>query len=134
MAYKQPDGPDGAQNGFPPSAQQTGGQQLLFTRPLTLQEALPYSPFTSVVPFESGRLAAIIRPDPSTKADQTIDIIPTPDLGAGPSSSNLSDLVPRHDYENLNKEAANLSSTSRRVEQTVEHFQNLLAPGRLTTM
>lgn len=66
--------------------------------------------------------------------DQTIDIIPTPDLGAGPSSSNLADLVPRHDFENLNKEATSSSSTSRRLEQSLEHVQNLLNPSRLTKM
>lgn len=63
--------------------------------------------------------------------DWTADIIPTPSLGAGPSSSNLADLVPRHDFENLNREAANPASTSRRLEQSLEHVQNLLNPARL---
>lgn len=62
------------------------------------------------------------------------DIIPTPDLGAGPSASNLAQHVPQHDYDNLNKEAANPSSTSRRLEQTLEHVKNLLDPTRLTQM
>ncbi|KAF3767701.1 hypothetical protein M406DRAFT_39601 [Cryphonectria parasitica EP155] len=84
-----------------PSAQPSG-QRAKYSRPFTLQEALPYSPFTSVIPFES-------------------DIIPTPDLGAGPSSSNLAEFVPRHDFENLNKEAASQTSTSRRLEQSLEH-------------
>ncbi|PSS02110.1 putative SCC2 protein [Coniella lustricola] len=88
-------------------------QQQPFSRPFTLREALPYSPFTSVIPFES-------------------DIIPTPSLGPGPSSSNFADLVSRHDFNNLNKEAANQSTTSRRLEQSLEHVQNLLNPTRLT--
>ncbi|KAJ4390019.1 Sister chromatid cohesion protein 2 [Gnomoniopsis smithogilvyi] len=112
MAYHGPDNFNGAQNGPIPSAQ-LPGHQARFSRPFTLQEALPFSPFTSVIPFES-------------------DIIPTPDLGAGPSSSNLADLVPVHDFENLNKEAGSPSSTSRRLEQTLEHVQNLLNPSRLT--
>lgn len=108
MAHPGPYNPNGAQNGIAPSAPPSGSHPR-FSRPFTLQEALPYSPFTSVIPFES-------------------DIIPTPNLGAGPSSSRLADLVPRHDFDNLNKEAANPSSTSRRLEQSLEHVQNLLNP------
>ncbi|KAI3402149.1 hypothetical protein diail_78 [Diaporthe ilicicola] len=78
---------NGAQNGVE-SSSQSAGHQPRFARPFTLQEALPYSPFTSVIPFES-------------------DIIPTPNLGPGPSSSRLADLVPRHDFDNLNRDAAN---------------------------
>lgn len=63
--------------------------------------------------------------------DWTADIIPTPNLGAGSSSSNLADLVPHHDFDNLNKEAANPASASRRLEQSLEHVQNLLNPTRL---
>lgn len=70
----------------------------------------------------------------TSSTEQIADIIPTPDLGAGPSSSNLADLVPVHDFENLNKEAGSPSSTSRRLEQTLEHVQNLLNPARLTKM
>ncbi|KUI68360.1 Protein rad9 [Cytospora mali] len=108
MAHPGPLNPNGVQNGVAPSAPPSGPHPR-FSRPFTLQEALPYSPFTSVIPFES-------------------DIIPTPNLGAGPSSSRLADLVPRHDFDNLNKEAASPSSTSRRLEQSLEHVQNLLSP------
>ncbi|POS78557.1 hypothetical protein DHEL01_v203054 [Diaporthe helianthi] len=78
---------NGAQYGAESPAQPSGHHPR-FSRPFTLQEALPYSPFTSVIPFES-------------------DIIPTPNLGPGPSSSRLADLVPRHDFDNLNRDAAN---------------------------
>ncbi|KAJ0115273.1 hypothetical protein J7T55_012549 [Diaporthe amygdali] len=111
MAHPRPLDTNGAQNGVGSSAQ-SSGHQPRFSRPFTLQEALPYSPFTSVIPFES-------------------DIIPTPNLGAGPSSSRLADLVPRHDFDNLNRDAANSSSTSRRLEQSLEHVQNLLKPNRM---
>lgn len=66
--------------------------------------------------------------------DGTADIIPTPNLGAGPSSSNLAELVPHNDFDILNKEAANPASTSRRLEQSLEHVQNLLNPTRLIEM
>lgn len=69
-----------------------------------------------------------------TPTDQIADIIPTPNLGAGPSSSRLADLVPRHDFDNLNKEAANPSSTSRRLEQSLEHVQNLLNPSGMAQL
>ncbi|KAK7734953.1 Sister chromatid cohesion protein 2 [Cytospora paraplurivora] len=77
MAHSGPLHPNGAQNGIAPSASPSGPHPT-FSRPFTLQEALPYSPFTSVIPFES--------------------------------------------------EAANPSSTSRRLEQSLEHVQNLLNP------
>ncbi|KAG6366376.1 hypothetical protein INS49_000553 [Diaporthe citri] len=111
MAHPRSLSTNGAQNGVESPAQPSGHQPR-FSRPFTLQEALPFSPFTSVIPFES-------------------DIIPTPNLGAGPSSSRLADLVPRHDFDNLNRDAANPSTTSRRLEQSLEHVQNLLNPSRI---
>lgn len=53
MAHPRPLDTNGAQNGVGSSAQ-SSGHQPRFSRPFTLQEALPYSPFTSVIPFESG--------------------------------------------------------------------------------
>lgn len=135
MAYQEPDDPNGAQNGSIPPAQ-PGGQQARFSRPFTLQEALPFSPFTSVMPFESGRCIAVssLKEYATRPTDRCVDIIPTPELGAGPSSSNLAQHVPQNDFVNLNQEAANPSSTSRRLEQTLDHLQNLLSPARLTQM
>lgn len=56
MAHPGPLHPNGAQNGIAPSAPPSGPHPT-FSRPFTLQEALPYSPFTSVIPFESGERA-----------------------------------------------------------------------------
>lgn len=53
MAHPNPDAFGGVQNGAMPSAHPPA-QQAMFSRPFTLREALPYSPFTSVIPFESG--------------------------------------------------------------------------------
>lgn len=53
MAHPRALNANGAQNGVEPPAQPSGHQPR-FSRPFTLQEALPYSPFTSVIPFESG--------------------------------------------------------------------------------
>lgn len=35
-------------------ASQLPGQRSAFSRPFTLYEALPYTPFTSIIPFNSG--------------------------------------------------------------------------------
>lgn len=53
MAHPRSLSTNGAQNGVESPAQPSGHQPR-FSRPFTLQEALPYSPFTSVIPFESG--------------------------------------------------------------------------------
>lgn len=53
MAHPRSLSTNGAQNGVESPAQPSGHQPR-FSRPFTLQEALPFSPFTSVIPFESG--------------------------------------------------------------------------------
>ncbi|OTA94480.1 hypothetical protein M434DRAFT_394751 [Hypoxylon sp. CO27-5] len=87
-------------------------QQQDNSRPFTLTEALPYTPFTSVFPFEP-------------------DIISNPTIGSGPLAPSLADLVSREDYDALNKEAEN-PSHSKRVEGSLEFVQHLLKADKIT--
>ncbi|KAJ8129346.1 hypothetical protein O1611_g4286 [Lasiodiplodia mahajangana] len=84
------------------------------TRPFTLEEALPYTPFTSVFPFDSGKY-----------------ILNNPTIGAGSFAPSLANLVSRDDYDALNHEAEN-SHQSRRLESSLEYVQNLLKPEKIT--
>ncbi|KAI5866641.1 ARM repeat-containing protein [Durotheca rogersii] len=116
MANLQP----GPQNGIAPQfdrqayPQPAGSayQQQDGSKPFTLTEALPYTPFTSVFPFEP-------------------DIINNPTIGSGPLAPSLADLVSREDYDALNKEAEN-STPSKRVEESLEFVQHLLRPDKIT--
>ncbi|KAI0845149.1 putative SCC2 protein [Daldinia vernicosa] len=82
------------------------------SRPFTLNEALPYTPFTSVFPFEP-------------------DIISNPTIGSGPFAPSLTRLVSREDYDALNQEAEN-SGHSKRIEGSLEFVQNLLKADKIT--
>ncbi|OTB06349.1 hypothetical protein M426DRAFT_319081 [Hypoxylon sp. CI-4A] len=87
-------------------------QQYDNTQPFTLNEALPYTPFTSVFPF-----------DP--------DIISNPTIGSGPLAPQLTRLISREDYDALNKEAEN-PGHSKRVEGSLEFVQHLLKTEKIT--
>ncbi|KAI2780824.1 putative SCC2 protein [Daldinia loculata] len=82
------------------------------SKPFTLNEALPYTPFTSVFPFEP-------------------DIISNPTIGSGPFAPSLTRLVSREDYDALNQEAEN-PGHSKRVEGSLEFVQNLLKADKIT--
>ncbi|KAI1277531.1 hypothetical protein F5Y07DRAFT_88990 [Xylaria sp. FL0933] len=90
---------------------QTDEPQLR-TRPFSLDEALPYTPFTSVFPFDS-------------------DILSNPTIGVGSFAPSLANLVPRDDYNALNYEAGN-ATQSKRLEGSLEYVQNLLRPEKIT--
>ncbi|KAI3333048.1 hypothetical protein F4824DRAFT_277255 [Ustulina deusta] len=87
-------------------------EQQLRTRPFSLDEALPYTPFTSVFPFDS-------------------DILSNPTIGVGSIAPSLASLVPRDDYDALNYEAGN-ANQSKRLEGSLECVQNLLKPEKIT--
>ncbi|KAI1175080.1 hypothetical protein F4777DRAFT_346470 [Nemania sp. FL0916] len=119
MAYPQPS----HRNGVLPHDVQHHQQQHqtstmqshehpLRTRPFTLEEALPYTPFTSVLPFHS-------------------EILSNPTMGAGPVAPSLANLVSREDYNALNYEAES-SNQSKRLENSLEYIQNLLKPEKIT--
>ncbi|RYP61954.1 hypothetical protein DL769_007495 [Monosporascus sp. CRB-8-3] len=81
-------------------------------RAFTLDEALPYTPFTSVFPFES-------------------DIISNPTIGSGPLAPPVTDLVSSDDLDALNREAAG-QCQSKRLEGSLEFVQNLLKAEKIT--
>ncbi|ETS83270.1 hypothetical protein PFICI_05146 [Pestalotiopsis fici W106-1] len=88
------------------------GQAQSIPRPYTLDEALPFTPFTTVFPFET-------------------DIINNPTIGSGQIAPSILGLVEHEDYDALNKEAEN-SSSSKRLEGSLEFVQNLLKPEKIT--
>ncbi|ORY65368.1 uncharacterized protein BCR38DRAFT_341937 [Pseudomassariella vexata] len=87
-------------------------QQVSARRPFTLNEALPYTPITSVFPFEP-------------------DIINTPTIGSGPLAPSIAGLVSREDYDALNNEAR-YPNQSKRLEGSLEYVQTLLKPEKIT--
>ncbi|KAI1381775.1 ARM repeat-containing protein [Hypoxylon crocopeplum] len=87
-------------------------QQRDNAKPFTFNEALPYTPFTSVFPFEP-------------------DIISNPTIGSGPLAPSLATLVSREDYDALNKETEN-PNHSKRVEGSLEFVQHLLKAEKIT--
>ncbi|KAI0409530.1 hypothetical protein F4802DRAFT_544373 [Xylaria palmicola] len=82
------------------------------TRPFSVEEALPYTPFTSVFPFNA-------------------EILSNPSIGAGSFAPSLANLVSRDDYDALNYEAEN-SIASKRLDNSLEYVQNLLKPEKIT--
>lgn len=60
------------------------------------------------------------------------DIIPTPAIGSALPAHDISDAVPRQDYDALNQEAEASSTTSKKLEQSLEQVQQLLHPNKLT--
>ncbi|KAH8596059.1 AT hook domain-containing protein [Bisporella sp. PMI_857] len=84
--------------------------------PPTVDQALPYSPFSSVIPFNP-------------------DIIPVPTVGLRSSTSLFLNAderdEARQDLESLNRETTNQSQTSQRLEQTLQDLKHLLQPQNL---
>ncbi|KAL2166340.1 hypothetical protein VTG60DRAFT_2922 [Thermothelomyces hinnuleus] len=100
-----------------PNSNSQGGQPppaMAFTRPFTLYEALPYTPFSSIAPFNSG-------------------VIPSPSISSASPAPPVTDLIPGSDFAALNQEAANHhhSLPSKRVQQAVAHVQHLLERGNI---
>ncbi|KXJ95258.1 sister chromatid cohesion protein Mis4 [Microdochium bolleyi] len=94
---------------------QDGSQQQPYRaqrQPFVLSEALPYTPFTSIFPFES-------------------DIINTPTIGSGPLAPTVAGLLPRDDLNALNREASE-SSHSKRIEGSLDFIQTLLQADNIT--
>ncbi|KAI1881428.1 hypothetical protein JX265_000254 [Neoarthrinium moseri] len=88
------------------------GRDANHPRPFTLDEALPYTPFTTVFPFES-------------------DIINNPTIGSGQLAPSVMGIVSHKEYDALNQEAEN-STHSKRLEASLEYVQNLLKREKIT--
>ncbi|EPE35752.1 ARM repeat-containing protein [Glarea lozoyensis ATCC 20868] len=84
---------------------------------LTVEEALPLTPFTSIVPFNS-------------------DIIPIPSVGLKSSVSLYKSKEDRNEAWNtlasFNVEAIDPQKTSRRIQQTLDDLKELLKPDGMT--
>ncbi|KAK8052142.1 AT hook domain-containing protein [Apiospora rasikravindrae] len=83
-------------------------------RPITLNEALPYTPFTSVFPFEPA-------------------IIHNPTIGSGQLAPSVAGLVSHEDYDALNQEAE-APTQSKRLDGSLEFIQSLLKPEKITLL
>ncbi|KAG7138457.1 Protein rad9 like protein [Verticillium longisporum] len=81
-------------------------------RPFTLQEALPYSPQTSVVPF-------------------TADLIPDPTVGSGLPASSIAHLFSNKDFDQLNRQASQ-DPNSKQLKHAVDHLLQELRPNQRT--
>jgi cohesin loading factor subunit SCC2 len=103
-------------------------------RPPTVDEALPFSPFSSIVPFNSGTNPFLpIHWRISQLAKQSAsDIIPLPTIGLRSSVSLFSSATEREDarqgLESLNREVTDPHDTSQRLQQTLQDLQQLLQP------
>ncbi|KAK3391072.1 hypothetical protein B0H63DRAFT_520266 [Podospora didyma] len=121
MAHPRPpahNGPPGSGNhnqGPQPAANKSGGENGAnpFTRPFTLFEALPYTPFTTIVSFDSA-------------------VLPAPTIGSASPAPSLNDIVPSQDFDALNQEGQGLDPPSKRFQQTVNQVQHLLERGNIT--
>ncbi|KAK3323960.1 hypothetical protein B0T19DRAFT_373007 [Cercophora scortea] len=109
MAHPRP----GPQNGPNDDRNSQAGQQSGFGRPFNLSEALPYTPFTSVVPFDSS-------------------VLPAPSIGSASPAPSVNDLISTQDFDALNHEAQVQGSHSKRLQQTLNQVQHLLKQGNIT--
>ncbi|KAK4236927.1 protein rad9 [Achaetomium macrosporum] len=114
MADPRPDTYNGPPHGAPdPAAQGTQTPAVnTFTRPFTLDEALPYTPFSSIAPFDSG-------------------ILLSPSIGSASPARPVTDLVPALDFASLNQEATTQNAPSKRLQQAVSQVQHLLERGNI---
>lgn len=118
-------------------AQRQNGAGNINRHTLTVDEALPYSPFSSVVPFNSGMNTLFSHLHLHsfyifTNKNTSPDIIPLPTIGLRSSASLFSNATERsaarQGLESLNREAEKPSSTSQRLEQTLQDLKQLLQP------
>lgn len=82
-------------------------------RPFTLQEALPYSPQSSVVPF-------------------TPDLIPSPTIGSGLPSDSIAPLFDRNEFDTLNRQAMGTDAPTKDIKSALDHVMKELRPAQRT--
>ncbi|KAK8119526.1 AT hook domain-containing protein [Apiospora kogelbergensis] len=112
LLQRQPQQPPAQQP--PAPSQPTEEAQDNRDRPITLNEALPYTPFTSVFPFEPA-------------------IIHNPTIGSGQLAPSVAGLVSQEDYDALNQEAG-APTQSKRLDGSLEFIQSLLKPEKITLL
>ncbi|KAK3905711.1 protein rad9 [Staphylotrichum tortipilum] len=120
MANPMPNLYNGASHGIPNPTPRPGGQQqeqhatpaMGFNRPFTLHEALPYTPFSAIAPFDSS-------------------VIPSPSIGSASPAPPVTDLVASVDFAALNEESSTENPPSRRFQQALSQVQHLLERGNI---
>ncbi|KAI9745699.1 MAG: Sister chromatid cohesion protein 2 [Claussenomyces sp. TS43310] len=94
------------------------GTGKMRSKPFTVEEALAYTPMSSVVPFNT-------------------DIIPSPSVGLQASPSIFANAAEQaqaqRGLDSLNQDAADPSRTSQKLERTLRTLQELLRPENLTS-
>lgn len=101
-----------------------------------MDAALPYSPFSSVVPFNSGTFAfppsTFISSSELIIDDSSLDIIPLPSIGLRSSQSIFATPKDREEarqgLESLNREAQDPHNTSERLQKSLNDLKELLKP------
>ncbi|KAL2754234.1 hypothetical protein ACRALDRAFT_2125000, partial [Sodiomyces alcalophilus JCM 7366] len=96
-------------------SQTTGRPHAQEMKPFTLQQALPYSPQTSIIPFTS-------------------DLIPDPTIGCGLPASNLTAVfADNNDFETLNKQGLSQEpAANRQFKHAADHILQELRPNQRT--
>ncbi|KAK0637257.1 hypothetical protein B0T17DRAFT_481952 [Bombardia bombarda] len=112
MATARPGTQNALQDGTNRAPQQSG-ERPAFSRPFTLHEALPYTPFTSIVPFNSI-------------------VLPAPSIGSASPAPTVNDLISTQDFDALNQEAQGQAGPSKRLQQTLSQVQHLMERGDIT--
>ncbi|PKS07306.1 hypothetical protein jhhlp_005908 [Lomentospora prolificans] len=83
------------------------------TRPFTLQEALPYSPQTSILPF-------------------TPDLIPDPIIGSGSLGAGLTDLFTRDEFDTVNRSGDAQTPNRKHIKQVADILLQEIKPKERT--
>lgn len=111
------------------------GSGLAGPRIMTIEEALPYSPFTSVVPFNSGDSLLFNYLAPT---NIEADIIPLPRVGLRSSVPIFANSQEREEarrgLEVLNQEAREPQSTSQKLQDSLNELKELLKPEGITRL
>lgn len=123
-------------NGSASDGPSRNGSGLIVPKIMTVEEALPYSPFSSVVPFNSGTISILYLY--SAPANIKADIIPLPSIGLRSSASLYANPQEREEgrqgLESLNSEIKKSRSTSQKLETSLNELKELLRPEGITRL
>lgn len=115
------------------------GYEAMPARPFTVDEALPFSPLSSVVPFNSGTryLQDNLYKWWST-SNIFLDIIPLPTIGLQASASLFTTTSEqqeaRRGIEYLNQQYRSAGNSSDYFQEFIKDAQDLLDPNKLTKL
>lgn len=130
MATSRP----GNQNGVPNGTVAPSGpsaQPPRYTRPFTLQEALPYTPFSSIGPFDCSEYTLVSSGILPTNRYSRADILPSPSIGS--PAPSITDSISRQYFDLLNQEAESQPTTSKRLQQSLKQLHHLISQRSETT-